>query len=96
MPHVTISSVENEEIGVEKWFSHSFFISRLNGKVDKILSCFFSLIFRFTLHVSMKGCILCYRLNTHGVAYLHFDINQIMGAMGKKKRERVCVFAHNL
>ena len=41
MPHVTILLVENEENGAEKSFSHSFFFSRLNGKVDKILSCFF-------------------------------------------------------
>ena len=93
---MTISGVENEEIGVEKRFFHSIFFSRLNEKVDKNLSCFFIPFFRFALHVSLKGCILCYRLNTHGAAYLHFDINQIMGAMGKKKRERVCVFAHNL
>ena len=43
MPHVTISGVENEEIGTEKRFSHSIFFSRLNGKVDKILSCFFNI-----------------------------------------------------
>ena len=43
MPHVTISDVENEKIEAEKRFSHSIFFSRLNGKVDKNLSCFFSI-----------------------------------------------------
>ena len=42
MPHVTISDVENGEYGVEKRFSHTFFFSRLEGKVDKNLSYFFS------------------------------------------------------
>ena len=41
MPHVTISGVGNEENGVEKSISYSFFFSRLNEKVDKILSTFF-------------------------------------------------------
>ena len=64
MPHVTISGMENEKIGAKKSFSYLFFFSRLNGKVDKNLSCFFIPFLRFALHVSMKGCILCYRLNT--------------------------------
>ena len=42
MPHVTISGVRNEENGVEKSFSYSFFFSRLNEKVDKFLLCFFN------------------------------------------------------
>ena len=41
MPHVTILGVENEKIGAEKSFSYSLFFSRLNGKVDNFLSCFF-------------------------------------------------------
>ena len=43
MPHVTISDVENEEIGAKKSVFHLFFFSRLYGKVDKNLSCFFSI-----------------------------------------------------
>ena len=37
MPHVTISGVENEEIGAKKSYFHLIFFSRLNGKVDKNL-----------------------------------------------------------
>ena len=41
MIHVTISDVKNEENGAKKSFSYSFFFSRLKGKVDNFLSCFF-------------------------------------------------------
>ena len=66
MPHVTLSGVENRKIEAEKSYFHLFSFSRLNGKVDKNLSCFFIPFLWFALLVSLKGCILCYRLKTCG------------------------------
>ena len=77
MIHVTISDVINEKIGVEKRFSHSIFFSRLNGKVDKNLSCFF---------VPFPFFCVCTYMHHAFIAGL-FDVGEVMdfGSSFKEK-----------